>query len=71
MRKDEILVVTVNAFMHKDDLENLQRRILKQKESGVIVLQNFCTVQIAPKDIEIKVEEKTYGKSGRRDCGKH
>lgn len=58
MDKNDILVVRVNIVIKdKCRLEELRERILREKEEGVIILPPYCSAIIAPKDVEIKVED--------------
>lgn len=58
MNENDILVVRVNILMKdKYRLEELRERLLKEKKEGVILLPSYCSAIIAPKDVEIKVED--------------
>lgn len=57
MNKDDILVIKYPFMMTQSRIKILSESILKQKETGVIVLPDYCEVVIAPKDVEIKLEE--------------
>ena len=58
MDKNDILVVRVNILMKdKCRLEELRERLLKEKKEGVVLLPPYCSAIIAPKDVEIKVED--------------
>jgi hypothetical protein len=56
MNKDDILIIKYPFMMTQSRINMLRDGILKQKETGVIVLPDYCEVVIAPKDVEIKVE---------------
>ena len=56
MNKNDILVIKYPFMMTQSRINMLRDGILKQKETGVIVLPDYCEVVIAPKDVEIKVE---------------
>lgn len=62
MNKDEILIVKYPFMMSSRQTNQLYESILKQKETGVIVLPDCCEVVIAPKDVEIKTEPHEYTK---------
>lgn len=57
MVKDDILVVKCGAFLKPDKMEELHEKLIKQKETGVIVLPVYCDAVIVPKDTEIRMEE--------------
>lgn len=56
MKSDEILIIKYPYKMRQQSVDALREQILKQKESGVILLAVFCTVVTKPKDVEIQVE---------------
>ena len=56
LNKDDILIVKYPYSMKSDKVNQLHDNILKQKETGVIVLPDCCEVVIAPKDVEIKTD---------------
>ena len=56
MNKDDILIVKYPYSIKSDKVNQLHDNILKQKESGVIVIPDCCEVVIAPKNVEIKTE---------------
>ena len=58
---DNILVVKVKSLMPPEQLDNLRRGIINQKESGVIVLPSFCEAVVVPEDVEIKAEGVSNG----------
>lgn len=55
MTKDEILVVKVNFPVKSDVLRELQRVLIKQKETGVIVIPAFMDAQVVSGDVEVRV----------------
>ena len=59
----DLLVVKVKSGIEvKPDLMRYWcKEILKQKETGVVVLPWFLDVVVAPEDVEIKVEEDQNG----------
>lgn len=62
MTKDEILVIRINtSFISPETIEELKKSIIEQKETGVVVLPYFAEAIIAPKDVEIKIEEDKEG----------
>lgn len=56
MKSDEILIIQYPYRMSKLGVDTLREQILKQKETGVILLSDFCTVVTKPKDTDIQVE---------------
>lgn len=57
MTKDDILVIKYPFLMKNADASKLYESLLKQKENGIIIVPDYCEVVIAPKDVEIKMEE--------------
>lgn len=56
---DLMIVKAIDGVnIHADLMEHLQKEIIKQKETGVIVLPWFLTAIVVPEDIEIKVESE-------------
>ena len=51
----DILVVKVNTILPAVDMEDIRANILKQKDSGIIVLPNYCEALVVPEDTEITV----------------
>lgn len=60
MNKDEILVVKVNTHVPADTLKQLQGVLIKQRETGVIVIPAYMDAQVVSGDIEIRVVEGDY-----------
>lgn len=58
MNKDDILIVKYPLFMRDRDVKALYESILRQKESGVIILPDYCDIIVAPKDTELYVEQR-------------
>lgn len=56
MNKDDILIVKYPFRMTPNRVDILHKSILEQKETGVIILPDYCEVVVIPKDVEIKVE---------------
>lgn len=54
----EVLVIRCNTIISTEDLMKIRNIILKQKESGVIVLPAMFEAIVVPNDIEIKFEDK-------------
>ena len=53
---NSIIVIKVDTIMSTKDLHKLHETILEQRKTGVIVLPNRCRASIAPKAVEIQVE---------------
>ena len=58
MNKDDILIVKYPFLMKNVDASKLYESLLKQKETGIIIIPDYCEVVIAPKDIEIQTKNK-------------
>lgn len=58
MTKEEILVISINAVISKEYEKKFRESIIKQKETGVIILPYFAEAIITPKDIEIKIKDE-------------
>ena len=58
MNNDEILIIQCLVPLKPQKLDTLREKILKQKETGVILLPYYCTVVTKPKDIDIQAEEE-------------
>ena len=54
----EVLVIRCNTIISTEDLMKIRNIILKQKESGVIVLPAMFEAIVVPNYIEIKFEDK-------------
>ena len=52
---NDILVVKVNANLPADSMEDIRTSILKQKNTGIIVLPNYCEALVVPEGTEITV----------------
>ena len=63
MKNDEILIIQYPYKMHSERVNLLREQILRQKETGVILLQDFCTVITKPKDVDVQVELEKEDKS--------
>ena len=57
----DVLVVKINALFPTETLSKIRKHILRQKESGVIVLPSYCEALMVPEDIEIKLEAYSNG----------
>ena len=58
MNNDEILIIRYPYTMKQQKAAEIRERVLKQREDGVILLPDFCTVVTKPKDVDIQVEHK-------------
>lgn len=63
MNSDELLIIQYPYRMSQQRVDALREQILKQRESGVILLSDFCTVVTKPKDIDIQVELEKENKA--------
>ena len=53
----DVLVVKLNAIFPADRISEIRKGIIRQKESGVVVLPPYCDVLMVPEYIEIRFEE--------------
>lgn len=52
-----MIIIKVNMYLKPRDVERLREDILRQKETGVIILPGYCEVLVADDETEIKVED--------------
>lgn len=57
MQKGEILIVKLGIRLREDERERERRRILREIEEGVVLLQAFEEPVIVPEGLEVRVEE--------------
>ncbi len=57
MTKDEILVIRVHAFLPEHEMERERRRILREKEEGVILLTPYEKPVIVPAGLVVRIQE--------------
>ncbi len=56
---DLMVVKVINGVNIQPDLmEYLQKDIIKQKETGVVILPWFLTAVVVPEDTEIRIERE-------------
>lgn len=54
-----LMVLKVNGVNIKPELmKHLQKDIIKQKETGVVILPWFLTAVVVPEDTEIRIESE-------------
>lgn len=53
----DILVIRVNYHVKPSQLTKIRDKIIKQKESGTVILPPYCEVLVVPEDCEIRVED--------------
>lgn len=58
MVDENLLIIKVNVMLRGDRLQEIRELIMKQRETGLIILPPFCEAVVVPKDIEIKIEER-------------
>lgn len=63
MNNGEILIIQYPYRMSRQTVDTLREQILKQKESGVILLSDICKVVAKPKDVDVQVAV-TFDKDG-------
>ena len=58
----DLMIVKVKDGINvpADKMSHLRNEIIKQKETGVIVLPWFLTAVVVPEDTEIKVESEEH-----------
>ena len=56
-----MLIIQAKKFMSKEVLQKERDRIIKERESGVIIIDACCDVLVVPEDIEIKVKGEEDG----------
>ena len=61
VKMNDVLIVKINALFPTETLSEIRKHILRQKESGVIVLPSYCEALVVPEDIEIKLEADLNG----------
>lgn len=69
MENNEILIIQCQVSMNPQKLDALREQILKQKETGVILLPYYCTAVTKPKDIDILEEHKDQDVTFDKDHG--
>lgn len=56
-----MLIIQAKKFMSKEVLQKERDRIIKERESGVIIIDAWCDALVVPEDIEIKVKGEEDG----------
>ena len=64
MKSDEILIIQYPYKMSKMNVDALRERILKQKEEGVILISDFCTVVTKPKSTDVDIQVVSFDEYG-------
>ena len=57
----DLLIVKIKKLMKEEEYKKLRDRILKEREDGVIIIEEFCDILVVPEDIEIKVKGEEDG----------
>lgn len=57
----DILIIKIKKLMKAEEYKKLRDRILKEREDGVIVIEEFCDILVVPEDIEINVKGEEDG----------
>lgn len=57
----QVLVVKLNMHLRAKDIQRIRKSIMKQKETGLVILPTFCDALLVPEGIDILVEEENYG----------
>lgn len=53
---DSVLIIKVNTLLKSEALQQIHEAILKQKETGVVILPEGYNAILVPKDLDIEVE---------------
>ena len=58
MEKEKLIVIQSECLMNSLDMKMLEKDILRQRETGVIVLPPYCkAVLVEDDDVEVRVEQ--------------
>lgn len=57
MQEGEILIVKLGIWLNERVMDRERRRILREIEEGVVLLQAFEEPVIVPKGLEVRMEE--------------
>lgn len=57
----DLLIIKIKKLMKEEEYKKLRDRILKEREDGVIIIEEFCDILVVPEDIEIKVKGEEDG----------
>ena len=57
MNKDEVLIIKPQFPVKPETADNIRKKLIEQMETGIILLPFGYDVVIAPKDVEIKMED--------------
>ena len=58
MSKNDILVIRIKPGNPDADVYHLQKQLIEQKESGVVILPSWTEAVIVPKGMKIEVEKE-------------
>ena len=59
---DLMVIKVINGVNIKPELmKHLQKDIIKQKETGLVILPWFLTAVVVPEDTEIRIESEDKG----------
>lgn len=56
MESKDVLVIRTNLFLNPCAMERIRQDILKQMETGVVMLPAPCEALFVPKNVEVHVE---------------
>ena len=62
-KDNQVLVVKVNAHISQEDYKKLAVSLCAQMKLGLVLLPVYCDAIIAPKDIEVKIENPSFANS--------
>lgn len=63
----ELLIIKSNILLHQDERKKWTERIIREKESGVIILPPYFEPLLVPADIEINTEQEPCDDAISRD----
>ena len=52
----DILVIKVNSFLSRKDMNDLTKYIHESMKTGLVVLPPYCNAQIVPEGIDVRIE---------------
>jgi hypothetical protein len=54
---DDILIIKSNAFLPREQLQNILNCLKAQKETGIILLPSYLEARVVPDNIEVKLAD--------------
>ena len=56
----DVLVIKTDSFIRRDNLIEIQYDLVKQKESGVVIIPKGWEAVVVPEDVEIIYHDNNY-----------